>query len=298
VTPATGSTVALVGAGRLGGALGRLLAGAGYRIAAVVTRSPATAAAAARFVGAGEPTTDAGAAAGADIVLVTTPDDAIAAVCASLAGAGALRPGALVAHCSGAHTLELLAPARAVGAERAVLHPLQSVPSMEQGVVNLPGCFFRVEADPGGLGRAREIVRAVGAEELRLPGWRADEDSAALYHAGAVAVSNFLVALLGYGLRFYETLGAERGEALRAVLPLLRGTLANVERLGVPGALTGPIARGDAATVVAHVAALRRHAPELLPLYRELARETVALARERGGAGAAGADEILRIVRE
>jgi predicted short-subunit dehydrogenase-like oxidoreductase (DUF2520 family) len=77
----------------------------------------------------------------------------------------------------------------------------------------------------------------------------------------------------------------------------VRGTLANVERLGIPAALTGPIARGDAATVAGHVAALRARAPELLPLYRLLARATLPLAREKGGLSGRAAGEILRVVK-
>ena len=289
----------MIGAGRLGGALGRLLAEAGWRIEAVVTRSPETAAAAARFIGAGEPSTDpVAAAARADVVLLTTPDRAIREVCAAVGHGGGFRPGVLVAHCSGAHTLELLAPARAAGALRAVIHPLQSIPDMAQGVANIPGSAFRVEADAGALAPAREIVLAVGGTELALPDWRGDADSASLYHAGAVALSNYLVALIAYGLRFYEALGADREAALRAVLPLVRGTLGNVERLGATAALTGPIARGDAGTVAGHLEAMARRAPELLGLYRALARETVTVAREQGGIGAREADELLRLVRE
>jgi len=81
-------------------------------------------------------------------------------------------------------------------------------------------------------------------------------------------------------------------------LPLVRGTLANIERLGIPGALTGPIARGDAVTVAGHVAALQRRAPELLDLYRVLARQTIPLAQEQGHLTDRAAEELLRIVRQ
>jgi predicted short-subunit dehydrogenase-like oxidoreductase (DUF2520 family) len=297
MSASTRTTVAVIGAGRLGGALGRLLALAGYEVVAVTGRTRRSAAAAARFIGAGAALTDpARAAAGADVVLITTPDRAIGPVCERIARGGGLRRGALVAHASGAHTRDLLAAARAAGALRAVVHPLQSVPSRARGVANLPGSFFRIEADPGALRRARALVRAVGGRELSLPRWSGDAASAALYHAGAVAASNYLVTLLDFAVRHLTTLGASRQQALRAVLPLVRGTLANVERLGVPGALTGPIARGDAATVAGHLAALGERAPELLELYRLLARATVPLARERG-LGDEAAGEILRLVR-
>jgi predicted short-subunit dehydrogenase-like oxidoreductase (DUF2520 family) len=298
VTVARGQTVAIIGAGRVGGAFGRLLALAGYHIVAVTARTRRSAAAAARFIGAGQPLTDVAAAVrGAALVLITTPDREIRAVCERIARGGGLRAGALVAHASGAQTRDLLEAARAAGARRAVIHPLQSFPSRERGVLNLPGSFFRIEADPGALRHARRLVGALGGTELRLPNWRPDAYSAALYHAGAVAASNYLVSLIAYAARFFQELGADREQALRAVLPLVRGTLANVERLGIPGALTGPIARGDSQTVTGHVAALRQRAPELLALYLHLARQTIPLAREQGGLTARAAEELQRIVR-
>jgi len=299
LAPREDPAVAIIGAGRLGGAFGRLLAGAGYRIVAVTARTRRSASAAARFVGAGEPMTDvAGAAAQAAIVFITTPDRAIRAVCERIVRAGCLRPGVLVLHASGAQTRELLDTAREAGALRAVMHPLQSVPSREQGIVNLPGSYFRIEADPGALRRVRALVRALGGSELALPRWRSDPESVALYHAGAVAASNYLVTLLAFAVRHFQVLGADRREALQALLPLVRGTLANVERLGIPQALTGPVARGDVQTVAGHLMALQQRAPELLALHRLLARQTIPLAQEQGGLTDRAAEELLRIVRQ
>ncbi|HEY5999852.1 MAG TPA: Rossmann-like and DUF2520 domain-containing protein, partial [bacterium] len=292
-------TVAIIGPGRVGGALGRLLARAGYRVVAVAGRTRRSAASAVRFIGAGTPTADpAAAAARAAIVLLTVPDREIRGLCERIAHAGGFRRGSLVVHASGAHTRDLLEAARAAGALRAVVHPLQSVPERALGVASIPGSFFRVEADRGARTRVRALVRALGGAELTLPGWKGDPASAALYHAGAVAASNYLVTLLDYAARLLRTLGADRGQALRAVLPLVRGTLANIGRLGIPAALTGPVARGDVATVAAHVAALRGRAPELLPLYALLARETVPLAREKGGLSARAAGELLDVLGE
>jgi predicted short-subunit dehydrogenase-like oxidoreductase (DUF2520 family) len=290
-------TLAVVGAGRLGGALGRLLALAGYRVTAVVCRSRESARAAARFVGAGRPLTDPVAAArGADIVLLTTQDRVIGEVCRRIARGGGFGPSSLAVHCSGSQSLEILEPALAAGALRGVIHPLQSVPDRETGVRIIPGSRFRVEADAGALASVREMVRGAGGIELPLAGWTSDERSAALYHAGAVAVSNYLVALLDFGLDFYQALGADRAEALAAVLPLVKGTLGNVERLGTEGALTGPVARGDVGTIQGHLAAMRDRAPGLLPLYRELARRTVEVARRRGHPPPEALEDILRLL--
>jgi predicted short-subunit dehydrogenase-like oxidoreductase (DUF2520 family) len=179
-----------------------------------------------------------------------------------------------------------------------VIHPLQSLASREQGIRTLPGSYFRVEADPAARETAIHIVTALKGIELVMPKWSSDKDSAALYHAGAVAVSNYFVALVDYGLRFYQALGADKQEALKAVLPLIRGTLHNIENLGIPGALTGPIMRGDLETVQDHLTAMQRRTPELAGLYKDLARQTVLVAREKGSISRSTAEELLNLVKE
>ena len=292
-------TVAIIGAGRVGGAIGFLLAQAGYSIAAVAARTRDTAEKARSFIGSGEALTDAaGAARTADIVFITTPDSEIRTVCEAVSAAGGFRNGSIVVHTSGAQTIELLGSARRAGAYRAVLHPLQSIPTMDLGVKNIPGSYFRVEADPQALALARELVKALGGAELALPEWTSGRDSAALYHAGAVAASNFFVALVDLCLRFYEALGADRKDALKAVLPLIKGTLANIESTGVPGALTGPIMRGDLQTVRGHLEAMALRAPELAPLYKALSRHTVHVARDKGSLTPHAAAEMLELLKE
>jgi predicted short-subunit dehydrogenase-like oxidoreductase (DUF2520 family) len=289
-------TVAIIGAGRVGSSVGFLLARAGYAVTAVVAQTAVSAERALAFIGSGVSAADVVKASGADIVFITTPDRSIQEVCSRIARGGGLKPGALVVHMSGAHSLDLLDAAREAGAYRAVVHPLQSVPSMEQGVRNLPGSYFRVEADPEALATAKELVKALGGVELMMPKWTPGRHSAALYHAGAVAVSNYFVALIDYGLKFYEALGADRQEALKAILPLVKGTLANIETLGIPAALTGPVVRGDVETVRGHIDAMREQAPELLDLYRALARHTIAVARERGLSDEK-AEEMMRLLK-
>ena len=275
-------SVAIIGAGRVGGAVGLLLAQAGYVVTAVATRNRETAEHARDFIGAGAVMTDAvKAAVAAEIVFITTPDDAIKRVCDSIAAGKGFTTGAVVVHMSGAQTLDLLDAAKACGAYGAVLHPLQSIPSMELGIRNIPGSYYRIEADPAAAQTACELVKALGGIELKMPKLGSDKGSAALYHAGAVAVSNFFVALVDFGLRYYQTLGADKEEALKAVLPLIKGTLANIESVGIPAALTGPIMRGDVETVKGHLQAMEERAPEQLPLYRALARHTVMVAQDK-----------------
>jgi predicted short-subunit dehydrogenase-like oxidoreductase (DUF2520 family) len=291
-------TVAIIGAGRVGSAVGFLLNKAGYAVTGVAARTLASAEKAATFIGAGIPTADAvKAASQADIVFITTPDRAIKDVCVALVAGGAVKAGSMIVHTSGAHTLDYLDAAKASGAYRAVLHPLQSLASREEGVRNLPGSYFRIEADPDAIEGAKAVVAALGGIELAMPKWQSDSESAALYHAGAVAVSNYFVALIDYGLKFYEALGADKKEALKAVLPLIKGTLHNVETLGIPDALTGPIMRGDVDTVRQHLAAMRKRTSHLVSLYQLLAQQTVAVAREKGSISAETAKELLGLVK-
>jgi predicted short-subunit dehydrogenase-like oxidoreductase (DUF2520 family) len=289
-------TVAIIGAGRVGGATARLLVRTGYTVTAVVCRTIETAEQARSFIGSGTAMIDpVKAASSADVIFITTPDGSIKSVCDAIA-LGGLRQGAVVVHMSGAHTVGLLEAAKKAGAYRAVIHPLQSIPSRELGEKNIPGSYFRVEADPEAVQTARELVMALGGIELKMPKWSSDTTSAALYHAGAVAVSNFFVALVDFGLRYYQELGADRREALRAVLPLIKGTLANIESAGIPDALTGPIMRGDIETVRGHLEAMQARAPELLSLYRELGRHTVTVAQEKNSISPQRAAEIRKLM--
>jgi len=276
-------TVAIIGAGRMGSAVGFLLTRKGYAVSAITARSLASAERAQVFIGSGMVTTDAvKAASTADIICITTPDGTIETICDAIARGNGFRPGKLVVHTSGAHSIDLLSAAKQAGAFRAVVHPLQSVASRELGVEHLPGSYFRIEADLEARDAARDIVTALGGIELSMPKWSADKTSQALYHAGAVAISNYFVALIDYGLLCYETLGAHKQDALQAVLPLIKGTLNNIEAVGIPAALTGPIARGDIETVYDHLMAMRAKAPELLELYCVLAKHTSAVAKDKG----------------
>lgn len=292
-------TIAIIGAGRVGSSIGFLLKRAGYEVTAVASRTLLSAENAAAFIGAGEPTTDMKKAASkADIIFITTPDGAIENACGKISTEGGLKAGSLVVHLFGAQSLDILSAAKASGSYRAVIHPLQSVPSPARGIQNLPGSYFRIEADPEALEVARELVKALGGVELVMPRWSSDKDSAALYHAGAVTVSNYFVALVDYGLKFYQALGADKQEALKALLPLIKGTLQNIETLGTTDALTGPIARGDVETIKGHLEAMRKKTPELLHLYKELARHTISVAREKGSINQNAAAELLDIMKD
>ncbi len=271
-------TVAIIGPGKVGCALGRRMHGRGFRVVAVAGRTTAQGRAGARFIGAGGASgSPATAARKAEIVLITTADRSIGLTAERIAAAGGFRSGQFVFHCSGAFGPELLEPARKAGAAIGALHPLQSFASAEQALRRLRGTFFTFEGDTEAAPAARRIVRAAGGRFLPIaPGNRA------LYHAASCVLSNYLVALADMGVEMMERAGLARADAARAAQPLLRGTLENVKALGTPEALTGPVARGDVETVQRHLEALRDQPPQFLRLYAELGRYTVAVARRKG----------------
>jgi predicted short-subunit dehydrogenase-like oxidoreductase (DUF2520 family) len=192
----------------------------------------------------------------ADLVLLCVPDAAIGDVARSIP------PGPWVAHTSGATPLSALAP----HARRFGVHPLQTIVA-SRGPEQLDGASAAVTGEnDDAMSRGFWLARELGLVPFRL-----GEEFRVLYHAGAVMASNYLVALHGAAVRLLALAGAPPD----ALLPLMRRVIENGFEL------TGPIARGDWATVEAHVAALRAHAPDLEPLYRALAAELAASASRR-----------------
>jgi predicted short-subunit dehydrogenase-like oxidoreductase (DUF2520 family) len=233
-------TIAIVGGGRMGRALTAALSAVGVRATGPHGRG---------FAGAG-----------VDAVLLCVPDGQIAAA------AGAVAPGPLVGHCSGATGLAVLAPHEAFA-----LHPLMTI-TRRGGDFRGAGAAVAGSSDRA-LALATELARVLGMRPFEI----ADEDRAA-YHAGAAMASNFLVALESAAQR---VAGIDRD----LLAPLVR---AAVETWAAEGdaALTGPIARGDEETVARHREAISERAPELLGLYEVLAEATRAVAARAAGEGA------------
>jgi predicted short-subunit dehydrogenase-like oxidoreductase (DUF2520 family) len=272
-------SVAIVGAGRVGRALGRLLAGAGYEISEVVARRARSAREAVAFVGAGRASSiSALGRVDADVVIVATPDDEIARAAAALAALPGSFEGRVALHTSGSRGgAEELGALKARGARVGSMHPLQSFSTAELGVERVRGSVFAVEGDPEAVRAARRIARDVGGRPVRL---RAG--AKALYHAAAVLASGGVTALLDMSLEAMRSAGLGEEEALAAALPLVRGTLANVEAEGAARALTGPHARGDEGTVARNRAALAALDPRTAEVYDLLGDRARELARRRG----------------
>jgi len=268
------ASVGFIGAGTVGTALAVRLQQRGYEVAGVASRSLSSAERLARLVQGCQVHDNAqGVADAVDMVFITTPDGAIPQVATQLNW----RPGQSVIHCSGADSLDVLATVKTNGAVPGGFHPLQTFASIGHAIENIPGSTFAIEAEEPLLGTLKEMAEALEGTWIRLgPGDKV------LYHAAAVFACNYLVTLAKLSTDLWQTFGVPSGEATRALLPLIRGTVNNLENVGLPDCLTGPIARGDLGTIQKHIAALQERAPQLLPVYLELGRQTVPIALAKG----------------
>ena len=270
------TSLSIVGAGRVGRALGRRLRELGWKIGAVATRSEATAKRAVRFIGTGRP--QGGLTRRillSRVILVSTPDHTLGKLSEELARIGGEEwKGKIVLHTSGALDSRVLEPVRALGASAGSLHPLQTFSGV--GVPPLEGKVFAIEGDAAALQAARQITRAMGGIPVRIP-----REKKPLYHAACALAAGHLLAVVEAATRMLLSIGMKRREAVRALLPLTRQVLQNFERLGSAAAWTGPLSRGDYEVIALHKEALREFPPEFGGAHEALARlGAVVLARQ------------------
>jgi predicted short-subunit dehydrogenase-like oxidoreductase (DUF2520 family) len=261
------NSFSIIGAGRVGQALGRLLHELGWRIGAVVTRSEASARRAVRFIGAGK-----GCAGmtrhvlASRVILITTPDDEITDVAQELARIGGEElHGKVVLHSSGAMESSVLDALRQRGARVGSLHPLQSFSGI--AVPSLDGRIFTIEGEAQAVRVARRMARALGGTPVRIAG-----SKKLLYHAAAAMAAGHVLAVEEAATQMLVAVGMKRSEAIRGLLPLTRQVLENFERLGPRAAWTGPLSRGDYRIVAAHQDALQKSPKEFAAAYESLNR--------------------------
>jgi predicted short-subunit dehydrogenase-like oxidoreductase (DUF2520 family) len=266
--------VGIVGAGRVGSTLGAALARAGHEVVAVSAVSAESRRRAERLLpdAAVLPVDETVAA--AEFVLLAVPDDVLRALVTGLAGTGTWRPGQIAAHTSGAQGIGVLDAAAARGVLALALHPVMTFAGRPEDVDRLAGATWGVTAPEELRPVAESLVLEMGGEPVWVP-----EPARALYHASLTIGSNHLVTLVNDALDVLASAGV--AEPARLMTPLLSASLENVLRLG-DAALTGPVSRGDVATVATHVRTLERAAPEVRAAYVAMARRTAERARAAG----------------
>lgn len=278
--------VGVVGAGRVGAVLGAALHRAGHRLIGVTAVSRDSRRRAEALVPEASVLPPDEVARAADLLVVAVPDDVLADLVRGLAASGALRPGTMVAHTSGAHGIAVLAPLTDVGALPMALHPVMTFTGTEVDLQRLAGACFGVTApDPLRLA-AEALVIEMGAE----PVW-VEESARALYHAALAVGANHLVTLVAQSADMLRQAGVE--EPARMLGPLLGAALDNALRRG-DGALTGPVARGDAGTVRAHLSTL--HTPESVAAYVAMSRLTAVRALAAGVLSPERAEALLDVL--
>lgn len=281
--------IGFIGAGRLGAALALAMQQAGLSIRAVASARAESAGRMAALLPRCEAVSAQEVVNRCDLVFITTPDGAIEPTAAALRW----RAGVGVAHCSGATEVQALAHAREEGAATGGFHPMQTFGADPAAAArSLPGCTVTIEAQDAVLdARLVAIAERLGCAVNRLaPGMRAR------YHAAAGYASQFVNVLLAEAARVWATWGASEADTVRALLPLVRGTLAAVETSGIAHGMPGPVSRGNVSTVAKHMAAMNQLGEPVLSSYRLLCSRTVPLALARGGIDEATARRLRGIL--
>jgi len=285
--PAATIKLGFIGAGPVGTGLATGFARAGRDVVAVAGRSIASAQALVKRIRGARACAPQEVADRADLVFLTVPDDAIEPVASSIRW----RAGAACVHCSGAADLDTLKKAAADGALTGGFHPLHMFGEPGESPDALAGCAIALAGPDALLKKLERLARSLGAKPLRLP-----EGGRALYHAAANFSGAFVIALIQETIALWKKLGIAEADALAALLPLLRGTVDNVERLGAAGGLGSAVARGDLGTIRRHLDVLGKTAPDSLELYRILSLRTIPLALAKGTLKAETAREITALL--
>ena len=270
--------IALIGPGRVGCAVAKHLYGAGFDFSAIVSRERHRAVSAAAYIGCSRLTAaeDPLAAAQADIVLLGVPDDQVRDTAVQYQQLVDCHDNKILIHFSGLLTAETMRY-RSSQAKLLSLHPLFPFASRQQAYENLTHCPCALEGDSEAITVGRELLTAFAGQAFLVP-----SEKKPLYHAAASMASNYLVTLLACARDLMADCGIEAGKALELLLPLVQASVDNVKQLSPEQGLTGPIVRGDAGTVAAHLAGLKNSEEPLYAIYLELGRKTLELAIQSG----------------
>jgi predicted short-subunit dehydrogenase-like oxidoreductase (DUF2520 family) len=285
-------TIAIIGLGKVGTAVGYLLRLSGYQISAIADQSADALEKGVTYTRGKACSDPVQASLLADAIFITTTDDFIESVCNKISEGGGVGPGKRVIHMSGAGGLDLLESARRSGAQVASIHPLQSFVDVKGVIENIPGSTFSITAEGEVKDWAIRIVKDLGGTPFFV-----SENDKPLYHAAACMASNYLVTLMSMVEDIYRHLGMDVNEATKSFWPLVRGTMKNMEDRGIEKSLTGPIARGDSGTIRKHLKALEDKMPELLDVYCEMGLFAVDIGLKNRTLSKDRAEEIKSLLK-
>ena len=283
----------IIGAGRVGTAVGHILQESGEKVLAVASRSDESLEQAKEYIEDAQFTADVvKAGKKGNAVIITTPDDLIADTCLSLVSGEAVKKGDHIVHMSGALGLDVLEPAEKLGAKTMCIHPLQTFADVKGAVKRIPGSVFAVTARDSDTGKwAENLVVKLGGEPVPL-----EEKDKILYHIGAVVACNLLVALEHAAELIYQEIGMHHEKALKALMPLIAGTVDNLKKHGTEKALTGPVARGDIGVIRRHLECMdEQEREQLLRVYASLSMYALDLAE--ADISKARCEEIEKLLR-
>ncbi len=230
-----------------------------------------------------------------DIVLLTVADDSIELVCDQLSQAKAFKTNAVVAHCSGALSSDVLLKAKkSCGAHLASMHPLQTFPDVDSALKQLSTSYCYYEGEEESKAVIQSLINAVGMKAREIK-----KESKMIYHASAVVACNYFTALMDASLELGEEAGIDRSTLWSSLEPLVEATLENIKQSGTEKALTGPIARGDTETVDQHLQALsaissKDVAQRLTNLYSAMGVQTLSLAKKKENLSSQAESELLK----
>lgn len=258
-----------------------------FEIQDVLTRSLESAGEGVRFIGAGRAVGHLDEMRQADVWMIATRDDAIVPTGVTLAASDKITPDDIVFHVSGATPSGDLKPVKARGALIASVHPIKTFTDAGAAARTFPGTYCAAEGDAQALEVLKPAFEKIGATVFDIaPGLKP------VYHSGGVFACNYLVALIEAALRAHEKAGMPREASLKALEPMVRETVDAIFARGPEKALTGPVSRGDVATVRRQFAAVRGWDPASGELYRGLGLIAVALAESDRRIDAARAAEL------
>ena len=280
--------IGFIGAGRLGCALAWSLAERGLAVTAVTSTFAADAGKLSAPIRSCMSVANAQAVVDAcDLVFVTTPDGAIEATTAQ----ARWRPGVAAVHCSGVTDVAALDAAKRDGAMTGGFHPMQTFGDPAAAARSLPGCTITIEAEAPLDATLVAIAHKLECRVNRLPpGMRGR------YHAAAGYTSQFVNALFAEAAKIWQSWGATQEDAVRALLPLARGTLESIGAAGVADGMPGPVSRGDIGSIEKHVQALTPLGPEVMEFYRVVCDRTIPLGLARGAIDEQGAAKLRAIL--